>query len=215
MKSKNYILTVLIVLIVISISSCSKKNYPSQSKSRFPLTVGNTWTYQESYYFNTIWDSLRSTRNLVRIITKDTLLANEQLAFIVEETSGNNTRRFIWYEKDEQLIEAHFNYEHLTILIAKDLKKGLKWDLWPSLDRQLENDEMRVTEEFTSYPFRGKSVSAFRLQSGISNLLQSNETGSLTEQVYVPDIGVIEATYFSNFYGPTRTHRVLTDYFIK
>jgi hypothetical protein len=215
MNQKNNITNGLIVLLLILASSCTKRNYPTETKSTFPLAVGNNWTYEETYFFNNIWDSLRSRRTVLQIITKDTLLADNQLAFIIEERSGNYTHRYMRYEKDEELVESYFNSEHVNILITKNLKKGLAWDTYPSVNRNVENDEKRVTEEFTSYPFRNESVRAFRLQTGIPDLLRSNQTGSLTEELYAPQIGVIEATYYSNFYGPTRTYRVLTDYFLK
>ncbi len=214
MKTKYYTPSFAIIILLLCAGSCTKKDYPQQTESNFKLAVGNFWTYTETYYFNNIWDSLRSTRNMTRKIVKDTLLEEDQLAYIVAETTGNYTYRYIWYEQNNQLIQANFNNEHINVLVASDLKKGLIWDMWPTLNQGPRTDENIVTEEYISYPILSKNVKAFRFENGIKNFLQSNETGHFTEQVYAPEIGIIEETNYTNFFGPTRTHRVLTDYFI-
>ncbi len=215
MKINKLIYGITILLLAASFGSCSKKNYPQTKKSNYLLAVGNTWIYEETYYYNNIWDSLRSKRLVTITIVKDTVLPEDQAAFVVEQKQGNNIYKFFWYEKDQELLERDFRSDHPSILYKTDMKKGMSWDMWPSLNDAQRDDERRVSEEFTSYPFQGKQIRAFRLKNGLDDLLQSGETGSLTEQLYAPGIGLIEQTNYSNFYGPTRTRRVLTDYFIK
>lgn len=213
-QMKNKILfTVALFLMVSVFSACRKKRYPNNLTAQFELAVGNTWTYSSSYYYPDSAQTPNSTRQVVIKITKDTVIENNQLAYVVEQTTENNRPYYyLWYAVDNELRERPINSAIYSVRYKATMQTGDEWVLTPDVSNQQFNSR-KVLESFSKFPVLNQFVPAYRLQNGNPDYNAQGQNGELTQDVYAPGIGIVESSYRINYYGPSRQYLILTDYY--
>jgi len=211
MEKYKVIFVISLFCIACSFSACCKKDKDPYFESFFPLKIGNTWIYEESYFYPSTSDTPLSVRQIQVKITKDTIIEDNQLAYIVEETRENYTRRFLWYEKGDDFIEQQVNGSKI-IKYKLSMEKESTWDMFPGFPNQ-EFNIKKVTSVFESYEFLQTSAFAYEIRYGNAKLNDQGQNGELSSEIFAPGIGVLESNYQINYYGPSRTRTILTDYY--
>ncbi len=209
------------ILCAIGLTACHKKKADNYFSTYFPLQVGNTWVYEESYYFP---DTSKTPHQVSRVtckILKDTTIEDDQLAFIVEQTyvhaaDNISISRFLQYEVDGELRERFLNFtgKFYTIQAKLDMQEGMEWILNPTATGQ-DFPNRIVREDFPNYEFKNFTTQTFLLANGNPNLRQDGQYGEYEEIHFAPRIGILKSAHYTNYYGSSKRIRTLKDYYVQ
>jgi len=112
---------------LILVGSCAKNDPPvdKQQKPLFPLSIGNNWSYVETFYDGDYTDSQTDQLNVLGSYTIDGITG-----FALNEYKKGYPISLLENDKEGNLVEHFFNNDklvHTTILFKKNVKKGDSW----------------------------------------------------------------------------------------
>lgn len=211
-NTKAFIITSTL-FIVLSACACTKKQQDNKFASYLPVQIGNTWVYQVT---DTMEFAVKKDTQTVTItVIKDTFIDNTSHSFVVEENRWNYKRNIIWQLKNGELFKTGPNWNDNKILFRENPSIG---DFW-IIDTDYGNgtnfdDTSYVAEQYERYTFKDATGQAFKIQRDWSQYGKAQK-GYTNEELYMPYIGLIKATYEYDIYGKHSETWTLLDYYTK
>jgi hypothetical protein len=124
MKKRSLFLKLGLVLLILGFYACEENN-PEFAKPIFPLSIGNSWTYEQTTYN---MNTPKTTTLKSEIKYRYTI--DGQTGFSATEYVKGNPISLLKNDDEGNCIEYLFNTDklvHKTVIFKKNVKKGDKW----------------------------------------------------------------------------------------
>lgn len=216
MKIKNNLPVLVLLALTLGLTACHKKNNDFRYDNRFALAVGNSWIYEESYFYPDTASTPNGVREVKLEVIKDTIIEDGQQAYIIEQSTTNapGTSQSLRYQVNGELRERALNSIVYTVLFKDNMEVGMEWIYVPGSNNPDFNIR-KVARFEPNFAFLSTTANVFEVQNGNPDFKEPGQYGDLTTEIFAPGIGAIEQHYYVNYFGPSRTQRILKAFTIQ
>ena len=231
--SMNRLMFMALGMLMLSVGSCEKYPVSEQQKSLFPLNVGNSWSYNETYYnyYSGQPEYMKTVQTHVvnqYTIDRITVFSLSSTDFSLGDYKGGEPFGLCKNDEEGNTVAYLFNEDklvHSTFLYKKNLKKGDTW---------VYKSAVFSDYDFSKYEIEEQTITCITSDTLITTPMGDfhcvgfmhhpggdiNPNGSLSHTMIdflSENVGLIKHIHYEHSGGRTYLfrERILTDYTLK